>query len=77
MRGGALGDQSCLKMDPGTPAAFLTRSPTIALSHFLAEGSPSKIDYHNKGTLILASLLEDLVEQQPTLSEISVYVAAG
>ena len=28
---------------------------------FLREGSPTKIDYRKKGTLILASLLEDLV----------------
>ena len=28
----------------------------------LGEGSPTKIDYSKKGTLILASLLEDLAE---------------
>ena len=28
---------------------------------FLGEGSPTKIDYRKKGTLILASLLEDLL----------------
>ena len=28
---------------------------------FLGEGSPTKIDYSKKGTLILTSLLEDLV----------------
>ena len=28
--------------------------------HFLGEGSPTKIDYRKKGTLILTSLLEDL-----------------
>ena len=28
---------------------------------FLGEGSPTKIDYRKKGTLILTSLLEDLV----------------
>ena len=27
---------------------------------FFGEGSPTKIDYRNKGTLILTSLLEDL-----------------
>ena len=27
---------------------------------FLGEGSPTKIDYRKKGTLILTSLLEDL-----------------
>ena len=33
-----------------------------ALLHrfFLGEGSPTEIDYRKKGTLILASLLEDL-----------------
>ena len=29
---------------------------------FLEEGSPTKIDYREKNTLILASLLEDLVD---------------
>ena len=28
---------------------------------FLGEGSPTAIDYRKKGTLILTSLLEDLV----------------
>ena len=28
---------------------------------FLGEGSPTKVDYRKKGTLILTSLLEDLV----------------
>ena len=28
---------------------------------FFGEGSPTKIDYRKKGTLILTSLLEDLV----------------
>ena len=28
---------------------------------FLGEGSPSKVDNEKKGTLILSSLLEDLV----------------
>ena len=30
---------------------------------FLGEGSPTKIDYRKKGTLILSSLLEDLVNR--------------
>ena len=30
---------------------------------FLGEGSPTKIDYRKKGTLILTSLLEDLAQQ--------------
>ena len=38
-----------------------TRKRLGVLSHpFLGEGSPSKIDYRKKGTLILTSLLEDL-----------------
>ena len=39
-----------------------SRSPSSALSHpfFGWEGSPTKIDYSKKGTLILSSLLEDL-----------------
>ena len=42
----------------GTP----TRSPSSAVSHpfFGWEGSPTKIDYRKKGTLVLTSLLEDL-----------------
>ena len=40
-----------------------TRSPNSALAHpFLEEGSPTKIDYSKKGTLILASVLEDLAD---------------
>ena len=41
-----------------------TRSPSSALSHsfFGWEGSPTKTDYRTKvGTLLLTSLLEDLV----------------
>ena len=30
---------------------------------FLEEGSPTKIDYRKKGTLVLTSLLEDLDDQ--------------
>ena len=40
----------------------LARSPSSALLPFLGEGSPTKIDYREKGTLVLTSLLEDLVE---------------
>ena len=36
--------------------------PVVPFCPFLGEGSPTKIDYRNKsGTLILSSLLEDLV----------------
>ena len=39
-----------------------SRSPSSALLPlFLGEGSPTKIDYRKKGTLILTSLLEGLV----------------
>ena len=34
--------------------------PVSAFFTFLGEGCPTKIDYRKKGTLILASLLEDL-----------------
>ena len=34
------------------------RSPSSALYPFLGEGSPTKIDYRKKGSLILTSLLE-------------------
>ena len=39
----------------------LTRSPSSALLRFFWEGSPTTIDCRKKGTLILTSLLEDLV----------------
>ena len=35
--------------------------PVAPFCPFLGQGSPTKIDYTKKGTLILASLLEDLV----------------
>ena len=35
--------------------------PVVPLYPFLGEGSPTKRDYRKKGTLILTSLLEDLV----------------
>ena len=41
-------------------ACEFTRSPNSALLLFFGEGSPTKIDYRKKGTLILTSLLEDL-----------------
>ena len=36
--------------------------PVVPFTPFLGEGSPTKIDYRKKGTLILNSLLEDLVK---------------
>ena len=38
-----------------------TRSPSALLPFSGWEGSPTKIDYRKKGTLILTSLLEDLM----------------
>ena len=43
--------------------SHLARSPTSALLPFVGGGSPTKIDYRKKGTLILASLLEELARQ--------------
>ena len=41
---------------------LFSRCPSSGLVHFFGgEGSPTKIDYRKKGTLILTSLLEDLV----------------
>ena len=34
--------------------------PVVPFYPFLVEGSPTKIDYRQQGTLILTSLLEDL-----------------
>ena len=45
----------------GTPA----RCPFTV--YFLGEGSPTKIDYRKKGTLILTSLLADLDNVGPCL----------
>ena len=45
------------------PALRSTRSPArCQLFHPFLGGSPTKIDYSKKGTLIVASLLEDLVK---------------
>ena len=35
--------------------------PVVPIYPLLGEGSPTKINYRRKGTLILTSLLEDLV----------------
>ena len=49
-----------------TPRSMVvsSRPPSSALLPFVGEGSPTKIDYRKKGTLILTSLLEDLVVNQ-------------
>ena len=39
---------------------LLLGPPVVPFYPCLAEGSPTKIDYRKKGTLILSSLLEDL-----------------
>ena len=45
----------------GTGVPQYGLGPPVPFDPLLAEGSPTKIDYRKKGTLILASLLEDLV----------------
>ena len=54
----------------GTPdGRRVTRSPSSALSHPLfGGGSPTKIDYSKKGTLLLSSLLQDLGENASRFS---------
>ena len=47
---------------PHPKAPFWLGPPVVPFSPlFLGEGSSTKIDYRKKGTLILESLLEDLV----------------
>ena len=41
------------------------------LTPFLGEGSPTKIDYRKNGTLLLTSLLEDLVSVGPLLTMVA------
>ena len=44
----------------GVPLICQTLGPPVLPFYpFWGEGSPTEIDYSNKGTLILASLLED------------------
>ena len=38
-------------------------APVVPFYPFVGEGSPTKIDYKKKGTLILTSLLEDLEDK--------------
>ena len=50
-----------------------TRCPFLPI--FFGEGSPTKIDYRNKsGTLILTSLLEDLVLLNPTTGTLNKHI---
>ena len=56
--GGAMGRPSA------TSSSLFARSPSEScppLPFFGWEGSPTKVDYRKVGTLILSSLLEDLV----------------
>ena len=59
------GSQASLLQDlrSGPQSWGSARSPSALLSPFLGEGSPTKID-RQKGTLILASRLEDLVGER-------------
>ena len=56
------GMASLASQDLDESSGTIPRPPSNALSHpfFGWEGSPTKIDYRKKGTLILTSLLEDL-----------------
>ena len=45
----------------GRSLEWYPRSPSSAVLPFFGEGSPTKVDCRKKGTLILTSLLEDLV----------------
>ena len=50
------------KSDPSNlVGGHILGPPVVPFYPFLGEGSPAKIDYRKKGTLILTSLLEDLV----------------
>ena len=46
------------------PAAVCKTTRVVPFYPFLGEGSPTKLDCRKKGTLILTSLLEDLIYQQ-------------
>ena len=59
--------QTWVKYDPSAQPlhhVFQSRQglgpPVVPFYSFLGEGSPSKTDYRQKGTLILTSLLEDV-----------------
>ena len=43
-----------------SPMLTLLGPPVVPIYPFLGEGSPTKIDYRKKGTLLLTFLLEDL-----------------
>ena len=43
--------------------------PVVPFYPFWGEGSPIKVDYRQKGTLILTSLLEDLISATPAIPE--------
>ena len=54
------------KREVGGQGGSSTGSPSALLPFFGLEGSPVIIDYRKKGTLILTSLLEDLVKAMLT-----------
>ena len=60
-----LPQKKAIKKAKGRVARFpdpsFTRSPSSALLLLFGEGSPTEIGNNKRGTLILASLLEDLV----------------
>ena len=57
---------------------FKTRSPSSAFYSFFGEGSPTKIDYRKKASLILTSLLEDLERfRTPKKWWIDLFVSQG
>ena len=56
-------DNSSLATNPNSKGRATRSTSSALLPTFLGEGSPTKIDYRTKGTLILTSLLEDLGKQ--------------
>ena len=58
---------------------MLLGSPVVRFYPFSGEGSPTKIDYREKGTLILTSLLEDLglLSHQETVKNLLAGVGGG
>ena len=59
---GVYGFVVCVLGEPSVLVGFRLGPPLLPFYPFVGEGSPTKIDYRKKGTLMLTSLLEDLVE---------------
>ena len=53
--------QFVFSIGPTRSETLFLGPPVVPFYPFLREGSPTKIDYRKMGTLILTSLLEDLV----------------